>query len=124
LALASYLLIVGPNALQRIQGRWTQSEKGYFSLGKFGTLVAVAASVWAIVMIINIAWPRPVVYNPAEPFHWYLQWGGVLVPAIMLGVAFGVYWFTRRGKMGILAEHAAEAGRIPQPGNESARAVR
>ncbi len=123
LALTSYLLIVGPNALQRIQGRWTQPEKGYFNLGKFGTLVAVTASVWAIVMIVNIAWPRPVVYNPAEPFHWYLQWGGVLVPAIMLSAAFAVYWFTRRGKMGILAEHAAEAERSPELGDESARAL-
>ena len=123
LALTSYLLIVAPNALQRIQGRWTQPEKGYFTLGKFGTPVAVAASLWAIVMIINIAWPRPVVYNPAEPFHWYLQWGGVLVPAIMLGLAFAVYWFTRRGKIGILAEHAATAEPTTEPGDQSARAL-
>jgi urea carboxylase system permease len=122
LALASYLLVVGPFALLRLKGGWAQPEKGYFTLGKFGTPVAIAASLWAIVMIINIAWPRPVLYNPAEPFHWYLQWGGVLAPAIMLGLAFAVYWFTRRGKMGILAEHAA----TPQtsPGDEArARAL-
>lgn len=122
LALTSYLLIVGPNALQRVQGRWIQPENGYFNLGKFGTPVAVLAAVWAIVMIINIAWPRPVVYNPSEPFHWYLKWGGVLAPAILLGLAFAVYWFTRRGKIGILAEHAAESVSTSQPGDESARA--
>ncbi len=118
LALTSYLLIVGPNALQRLQGRWTQPEEGYFNLGRFGTPIAVAASLWAITMIINIAWPRPVVYNPAEPFHWYLKWGGVLAPVIMLSLAFAVYWFTRRGKMGILAEHAA-AAQTSEPGDET-----
>ncbi|MDX1876149.1 amino acid permease [Mycolicibacterium sp. 120266] len=123
LALTSYLLIVAPNALQRLRGQWTQPEKGYFNLGRLGTPIAVAATVWAIVMIVNIAWPRPVLYNPAEPFHWYLRWGGVLAPAIMLGLAFAVYWTTRRGKIGILAEHAAEAERTPELGGESAAAL-
>jgi urea carboxylase system permease len=119
LALTSYLLIVGPNALQRLQGRWTQPEKGYFNLGMLGTPIAIAASLWAITMIINIAWPRPAVYNPAEPFHWYLKWGGILAPTIMLSLAFAVYWFTRRGKMGILAEHAAPT-RTSDSGDETA----
>ena len=60
-------------------------------------------------MIINIAWPRRSIYNPAAPFHWWLQWGGVLFPAICLAIAFGVYWFVQRHKIGILAEHAALA---------------
>jgi urea carboxylase system permease len=112
LALFSYLLVVGPFARVRLRGQWVQ-DKGHFSLGRFGTPVAIAATVWAIVMIINIAWPRPVLYNPAEPFHWYLKWGGVLAPTILLGAAFVMYWFRARGKMGVLKDHAA----LPQPGH-------
>jgi amino acid transporter len=123
LALVSYLLVVGPFAAMRVTGRWTQPEKGYFTLGKFGTVTAILAVLWAVVMIVNVAWPRPAVYNPAEPFHWYLKWGGVLAPAIMLGLAFAVYWFTRRGKMGILPEHAALRTRTQEPGDETAPAL-
>jgi amino acid transporter len=123
LALVSYLLVVAPLAGLRLTGRWTLPEKGYFTLGKLGTPIALAAVLWAVVMIINVAWPRPVLYNPAEPFHWYLKWGGVLAPAIMLGLAFAVYWFTRRGKMGVLAEHAAVAVPIDEPGEETAPAL-
>jgi urea carboxylase system permease len=107
LALVSYLLVVAPFAALRMRGKWTKPEQGYFTLGKFGLPISIVAVVWAVAMIVNIAWPRPVLYNPAAPFHWYLKWGGVLAPAIMLGTAFLVYWFTRRGKMGVLAEHAA-----------------
>jgi urea carboxylase system permease len=123
LALVSYLLVVGPFAAMRVTGRWTQPEKGYFTLGKFGNVIASLAVLWAVVMIVNVAWPRPAVYNPAEPFHWYLKWGGVLAPAIMLGLAFAVYWFTRRGKMGILPEHAAAPTRASKPGDETAPAL-
>lgn len=119
LALVSYLLVVAPFAKLRVSGRWAAPEKGYFTLGRLGPVVAVLATLWAVVMIINIAWPRPVVYNPAEPFHWYLQWGGVLAPAVMLGLAFAVYWFTRRGKMGILAEHASAAPVVRDSGENA-----
>jgi len=121
LALVSYLLVVAPFALLRVTGRWARPEKGYFTLGKLGPVIAVLAVVWAVVMIVNIAWPRPVVYNPAEPFHFYLQWGGVLAPAIMLGLAFAVY-LTRRGKLGVLAEHAAPAA-APSSDDRAERAM-
>lgn len=123
LALVSYLLVVAPFAAKRVSGQWSRPPKGYFTLGKLGPVVAVLAVVWAVVMIINIAWPRPAVYNPAEPFHWYLQWGGVLAPAVMLGLAFAVYWFTRRGKMGILAEHAAGTTPTEETSQDAERAL-
>ena len=109
LALIAYVLVVGPFALLRIRGKWAQPEKGYFSLGRAGLAVSIAAFIWGVAMIINIAWPRRSIYNPAAPFHWWLQWGGVLFPAICLAIAFGVYWFVQRHKIGILAEHAALA---------------
>jgi urea carboxylase system permease len=108
LALIAYVLVVGPFALLRIRGKWTRPEKGYFSLGRAGLAVSIAAFVWGVAMVINIAWPRRGIYNPVAPFHWWLQWGGILFPAICLAIAFGVYWFVQRHKIGILAEHAAD----------------
>jgi hypothetical protein len=90
-----------------MRGKWARPEKGYFSLGRAGLAVSIAAFIWGVAMIINIAWPRRGIYNPAAPFHWWLQWGGVLFPAICLAIAFLVYWFVQRHKIGILAEHAA-----------------
>jgi urea carboxylase system permease len=115
LALIAYVLVVGPFALLRLRGKWARPEKGYFSLGRAGLAVSIAAFVWGVAMVINIAWPRRSIYNPVAPFHWWLQWGGILFPAICLGIAFLVYWFAQRHKIGILAEHAAET---PATGTE------
>jgi urea carboxylase system permease len=109
LALVAYVLVVGPFALLRIRGKWKQPEKGYFTLGRAGLAVSLAAFIWGVGMVINIAWPRRAIYNPVAPFHWWLQWGGILFPALCLAIAFVVYWFWQRHKIGILAEHAAEA---------------
>jgi amino acid transporter len=108
LALVAYVLVVGPFALLRMLGKWARPEKGYFSLGRAGLAVSIAAFIWGVAMIINIAWPRRNIYNPVAPFHWWLQWGGILFPAICLAIAFGVYWFVQRHKIGIRAEHAAD----------------
>jgi hypothetical protein len=35
-----------------------RAEKGYFSLGRAGLAVSIAAFIWGVAMIINIAWPR------------------------------------------------------------------
>jgi amino acid transporter len=107
LALIAYVLVVGPFALLRMRGKWARPEKGYFSLGRAGLAVSITAFIWGVAMIINIAWPRRSIYNPVAPFHWWLQWGGVLFPAACLAIAFLVYWFVQRHKIGVLAEHAA-----------------
>src|SRR5262249_36270642 len=73
LALVAYVLVVGPFALLRIRGKWTTTEKGYFTLGRAGLAVSITAFLWGLGMIINIAWPRRSVYNPAAPFRWWLQ---------------------------------------------------
>lgn len=108
--------MTGAFAQARLRGQWRTPTKGYFTLGRAGLPVSVAAVVWGVAMIINLAWPRPLFYNPVEPFHWYLQWGGVLFPGIALLLCFLVYWFVQRKKIGILASHAAQ----PESGAEPA----
>ena len=98
-----------------MHGKWQAPAKGYFTLGRAGLPVSIAAVVWGVSMIVNLAWPRPLFYNPVEPFHWYLQWGGVLFPGIALLLCFLVYWFLQRKKIGILASHAAEVVASGEP---------
>jgi urea carboxylase system permease len=119
-ALLSYILVAGGFSLARIRGRWQEPEKGYFNLGKFGLVVSTTACLWAILMVINVAWPRQEIYNPAEPFHWYLQWGGVIVPVVGIAILFALY-FTRRNKIGIRAEHAsADQVEVERPAKQAA----
>jgi urea carboxylase system permease len=108
-ALFSYLLLVWSSARLRRKGGWEQPDKRYFSLGRWGMPVSIAATAWAVFTIIDIAWPRAVIYNPAAPFHWYFKWAGVIVPIVLLSLLFCLYWFRQRGKIGILPEHAASA---------------
>jgi hypothetical protein len=78
-----------------------------------GLPVSIAATVWAVFVVVDSAWPRASVYNPAPPFHWYFRWAGVIMPVVLLGVSFCLYWFRQRDRIGILAEHAAGAPEAP-----------
>jgi amino acid transporter len=111
-ALFSYLLIAMSFVMVRLRGEWELPEKGYFSLGKLGLPVSIGAAIWATFAIIDIAWPRNLIYNPTAPFHWYLKWGGILFPAICLGLSWGVYHFRQRARIGILPEHAAQPSAV------------
>ncbi|MDT7745040.1 MAG: hypothetical protein QOE59_4118, partial [Actinomycetota bacterium] len=44
----------------------------------------------------------------SEPFHWYLQYGGILLPGVILGAGFAYYWLVQRHKTGVVAAHARE----------------
>jgi urea carboxylase system permease len=103
----AYLLVTVPLLLKRLRGQW-QPREGAFSLGRWGVPVNVLAVLWGGFMTVNLAWPRNEVYNATEPFHWYLQWGGVLLPGVVLGVGFAYYWTVQRHKTGVVAAHARE----------------
>ncbi|WP_033414637.1 APC family permease [Actinomycetospora chiangmaiensis] len=104
----AYLLVTVPMLISRLRGTWQPHPDG-FSLGRWGLPVNLLAVLWGIAMTVNLAWPRNEIYNATEPFHWYLQWGGVLLPAIILGVPFAYYWFVQRHKTGVVAAHARES---------------
>jgi hypothetical protein len=75
--------------------------------------VNILAVLWGAAMTLNLIWPRPEIYNSVPPFHWYLQWGGVIfVAAVTTGGAL-LYRLHIRHHTGVLAEHAA-APRISQ----------
>ena len=106
LALIAYSIVSASFTHRRIRGQW-HTDRAYFHLGRFGVPVGIAATVWGIAMIVNIAWPRPMVYNPAPPFHWYLQWGAVLFCIVAFGLGYAYYRLVQRRRIGILPEHAA-----------------
>jgi urea carboxylase system permease len=90
-----YLMVTGPLLLRRLRGQWPRPEHGpYFKLGRWGTIVNVIAVVYGAAMTVNLAWPRAEVYGSD---HWYFQWGGVLVTALIIVVG-GVMLTVRRRK--------------------------
>jgi len=104
----AYLLVTGPMLLARLRGTYRSSDTqaGYFSLGRWGLPVNLIAVVWGLGVTINLAWPRASIYNATEPFHWYLRWGAVLFVGIVMVGGFAYYWFVQRHKTGTLAAHA------------------
>lgn len=73
----------------RLKGRWRPAD---YSLGQWGLLVAVAASVWTVFEYVNIAWPR------AEGVPWYQDWAVLLMSGIVLALGVIVY-MTIRSKL-------------------------
>ena len=65
--------------LRRMRGDWPKPDHGpYFSLGRWGLPVNIAAVVYGALVAINIAWPRNSIYNALGKPHWYWQWSPVL----------------------------------------------
>jgi urea carboxylase system permease len=106
MAMIAYVLVCGPLLLRRVRGDW-QVKPGYFSLGRFGTIVNAGAVAWGIFVAVNIAWPRNEIYNPAAPHHWYLQWAGVVGVGAVIVVGLAWYTLVQRHRIGILPEHRA-----------------
>lgn len=88
----AYLMVTGPMLVRRLRGQWTP-EPGQFSLGRWGVVVNVLAVSYGALQMINLAWPRASVYDPAGG-HWWLQYfsllfvGGALVAGL---IAYGLH---------------------------------
>ena len=61
-----------------------------FSLGRWGLPVNLVAVLYGILMVVNLAWPRAEVYDPAGK-GWYLQYSAEIVLALVL--VSGVFTF-------------------------------
>ncbi|WP_234314619.1 APC family permease [Streptomyces sp. NRRL F-5135] len=108
----AYLLVTTPLMIRRLRGTWRPAE-GRFSLGRLGLPVNVLAVLWGIGMALNLAWPRPEVYNATGPHHWYLRWGAFLFVGIVAGGGFTYYWLVQRKRTGVLEAHRSSAQQPP-----------
>lgn len=74
---------------------------GPFSLGRLGPPITVAASIWVVFELVNIAWPR------AEGVPWYQDWG-VIVMIVVVGMLGVVAYLPHRGRIRAAEAEAAE----------------
>ena len=108
----AYLLVTIPMLRKRLRGEWPPKdakEKGFFTLGRWGLPVNIAAVGWGVFMCVNLIWPRKEVYNAVAPFHWYLQYGAMLFIGVVFFGGLAYYWFVQRHKTGVLDSHRFES---------------
>jgi len=104
----AYMCVTGPLLIARLRGKWPTPDHGpYFNLGRWGLVVNLLAVFFQIVVMINLAWPRPAVYGAD---HWYFQWGAFTFTGVLGGVGIIYYLARLRGRpAAVLAEHRSEA---------------
>ncbi|WP_213878896.1 amino acid permease [Pseudomonas sp. dw_358] len=97
----AYLLVTIPLLIKRLRGTWPikhSAGQKEFSLGKWGLPANIVAVIWGVAMVLNLIWPRAEVYNATAPYHWYLQWGGVLTVLIVTAAGALYYAVAQRGE--------------------------
>jgi urea carboxylase system permease len=112
----AYLLVTLPMLIARLQRRWNPERldpaegRRLFSMGRFGLPINAIAVTWGLVLVLNIAWPRPEVYGSD-------RWGrfAAMLSTLGLVAAGGLYYVTvqRRRTPGTLPEHMPEPGSRP-----------
>jgi urea carboxylase system permease len=113
----AYLGVTAPMLVRRLRGDWPKPDHGpYFSLGRWGLPVNIAAVAYGTLVMINIAWPRNSVYNALGTPHWYWQWSPVLFIGLVVIVG-SIYYFAVQAKKPpeVLAEHRADVPTIATP---------
>ncbi|MGH3779420.1 MAG: amino acid permease, partial [Pseudonocardiaceae bacterium] len=86
----AYLLVTVPALGARLGRRLPPKQPGCFSLGRWGLPVNVLAVVYGAAMMVNIAWPRQAVYDPAGT-SWVLQYLALLFVAALVVVGAVVH---------------------------------
>lgn len=107
-----YLCLTIPLLKRRFEGKWPLQGSvgsGYFSLGRWGKLINLIAVVWGVALATNLAMPWKQIYNPVEPFEWWLQWFGVIF--IASAVILGSIWFqtVQRHRTGVVELHRSNS---------------
>src|SRR3984957_2556375 len=113
----AYLGVTVPMLARRLRGTWPTPDHGpFFSLGRWGLPVNIAAVAYGSLVAVNIAWPRNSVYNAVGTPHWYWQWSPVLFIGIVVIIGT-LYYFLGQAKKGpeVLAEHRASIPEPPSP---------
>lgn len=110
----AYLLVTVPALGSRMRRRLPPKRHGGFLLGRWGLPVNLFAVVYGVVMMVNIAWPRQAVYDPAGT-SWVLRYLALLFVAALVVLGAVVHRLLRResaagaGAEAVAVEAAAEA---------------
>jgi urea carboxylase system permease len=86
----AYLLVTVPALGARLGRRRPPKQPGGFSLGRWGLGVNLFAVAYGVAMMVNIAWPRQAVYDPAGT-SWVLQYLALLFVAALVVVGAAVH---------------------------------
>jgi urea carboxylase system permease len=119
----AYLGVTVPMLVRRLRGTWPKPDHGpYFSLGRWGLPVNIAAVAYGSLVAINIAWPRNSIYNAVGKPHWYWQWAPFLFIGAVVIIG-SLYYFLVQAKKPpeVLEEHRADipAPPIPAPAGDA-----
>ncbi|MDT7712308.1 MAG: hypothetical protein QOG46_997 [Pseudonocardiales bacterium] len=105
----AYLLVTVPALGARLGRPLPSKQPGGFSLGRWGLPVNLFAVVYGVAMMVNIAWPRQAVYDPAGT-SWVLQYLALLFVAALVMVGAVVHRLLRgRSGPAVVAVEAATA---------------
>ncbi len=84
----AYLMVTVPQLLSRFRGDWDRVGQtmpaGLFSLGRWGLPVNILAVLYGALMVINLSWPRPEVYDPSGDHGILLFSAPIMVGAVLL----------------------------------------
>lgn len=117
----AYLGVTLPLLVVRIRHRTTdrfpggldESGRPQFSLGRWGIAVNAVAVVYQVVMAVNLAWPRPEIYDLTGG-TWWLQWSALLSIGAALAVG-AAYFLARRLDVSIDLRHVSHTHTAPDP---------
>jgi len=110
----AYLLVTAPLLAERLRGTLPPARPGWFSLGRWAVALNIAAVAYGLAMIVNIAWPRPEIYDLGGTGSvWMLLFPVEFVVAALLA---GFCWWLRmrrRGTQGTSATTPVPEGALP-----------
>ena len=86
----AYLLVTVPALGARLGRRMPPKQAGGFSLGRWGLAINLFAVIYGVAMMVNIAWPRQAVYDPAGT-SWVLQYLALLFVAAVVVIGAAVH---------------------------------
>ena len=115
----AYLGVTGPMLVARLRrggsgmpsGR-DEAGRPTFTLGRLGVPLNILAVVYQVGMIVNLAWPRPEIYDLTGK-TWWLQWSAVLFIGATLVVGVLVHLRSRARHGAIRLGHLPATAEVP-----------
>ena len=125
----AYLGVTAPLLILRLRrgGRGMPSGvdeagKRTFSLGRWGVPLNIVAVAYQVGMIVNLAWPRPEIYDLTGT-TWWLQWSAVLFIGLTLAIGLVVHLRNRGRDGAIQLSHLPVTAEVPVVSDSPASAT-